>query len=217
VPLSGKEQVVSYMTVRTKLSIITLLLVFTIAYPQTSVSASGSILTFSELHSPTSDIDSANDETGESDVPLELSIEGFKTLPIMQQPRGNNNFVSSLQDYLTEFQIATNFGTVGLLAHNYLAGKYFFQILPGQEITLVYSGLRTERFVVTEIQRYQALVPESPSSDFIDLTTGKYLTVSQLFRKIYRNQPGYLVLQTCISTQQSSSWGRLFIIAEPAE
>lgn len=205
------------MTIRTKISIITLLLIFSIAYPQTPVSASGSSQILSELPNPESVFDSDSTENRESDVLLELSIDGFKSLPIVQQPRGNSNFVSSLQNYVTEFQTAANYGTVGLLAHNYLAGRHFFQILPGQEITLVYSGLRTERFVVTEIQRYQALEPESPSSDFIDLKTGKYLTTSQLFKKIYKEPSGYLILQTCISVPDSPSWGRLFILAEPVE
>ena len=206
-----------YMTFKTKISILTLLLVISIASPLSSVSASGSVLALSELRYPTSVVNPDKYEYDEADVLLKLSIESLVTLPITQQPRGNSNFVSTLKDYVTEFQVAADYGTVGLLAHNYLAGRYFFQILPGQEITLVYSGQRTERFVVTEIQEYQALVPESPSSDFIDLTTGNYLTVSQLFKNIYRNQPGYLILQTCISTQESPSWGRLFIIAEPAE
>lgn len=216
-PLSGREQVASHIAIRSKIIIITILLVFSIGFPQTPVSALGSSLTYSGLSNPTSGRDSDKKGNGKSDVPLELSIDGFKTLPIVQQPHGYSGYVSSIQDYVTDFQTAATFGTVGLLAHNYLAGRYFFQILPGQEIALVYSDQRTEKFVVTEIQQYQALEPDSPFSTFIDLATGKYLTASQLFKKIYRDQSGYLILQTCISTQQSASWGRLFVIAEPVE
>jgi hypothetical protein len=73
------------------------------------------------------------------------------------------------------------------------------------------------RFVVTEIQQYQALVPDSSSSDFIDLTTREYLNASQLFKKVYGNQSGNLILQTCIEAEQNPTWGRVFIIAEPVD
>lgn len=205
------------MKIRSKIIIITILLLFGIGYPQTPVSALGSSLPFSVLPNQTSVLDTVIKNIGVSDGPIELIINGLKTLPIVQQPDGNSGYVSPLHDYVTEFQSATNFGTVGLLAHNYLAGRYFSQITTGQEITLVYNDQKTERYVVTEIQQYQALIPDSPFSIFLDLETGKYLTSSQLFRKIYRDRSGYLILQTCISTQESPSWGRLFIIAELAE
>ena len=202
------------MTIRTKVSIITILLVLTIGTLPTPVSASGSSFSASELTTLASVIDS--DKNEQPEVLRELHIDDRITLPIVQQPRGNSAFVSPLEDYLTEYQTASKFGAVGLLAHNYLAGRYFAQIRPGQEIRLVYSDDRTEQFVVTEIHRYQALVPDSPSSDFVDLTNGEHLTASQLFMKVYGNQSGHLILQTCIESEQNPSWGRLFIIAEPA-
>ena len=202
------------MTIRTKVNIITILLVFTIGILPAPVSASGGSATSFELPTLASVIDSAKNGPP---VLHELYIDDLITLPIVQQPRGDSTFVSPLQDYLTEYQTASNFGTVGLLAHNYLAGQYFFQILPGQEIRLVYSDHRIVRFVVTEIQQYQALVPDSPSSEFIDLTTEEYLNASQLFKKVYGNQSGNLILQTCIEAEQNPTWGRLFIIAEPVD
>ena len=205
------------MSVKLRISIIIIQLVFTIRFPQTLVSAAGSLTSLFETPSPVSVFDPVRLGNTELDVPLELTIEGIKTLPIVQQPPGNSNFVSSVQENVTAFQTAASLGTVGLLAHNYMAGQYFLQILPGQEITLVYSGQRTKKFIVTEIQTYQALIPDSPSSNYVDLSTGKYLTATQLFNKVYRDQTGHLILQTCISAQQNPSWGRLFIIAEPAE
>ena len=156
-----------------------------------------------------------SDESEQSSVLHELNIDNLISLQVVQQPLGNINFVTSLPNYVTEYQTASNYGTTGLLAHNYLAGRYFFQILPGQEIELVYSDNRTDRFVVTQIQRYQALSPNSLSSDFINLDTGKYITASKLFRKIYISQTDRLVLQTCIYADQTPAWGRLFVIAEP--
>ena len=144
-----------------------------------------------------------------------LYLNDSMAFNIEQQPVGNSNFVTPLPNYVTEYQTAANYGTIGLLAHNYLAGQYFFQLLPGHEIELIYGDNRKENFVVTQIQKYQALSPNSSSSSFTDLDTGEYLTAPQLFRKMYANQTGHIVLQTCIYADQNLSWGRLFIIAEP--
>ena len=184
-----------------------------IGYLPASASASGNVFPFYELSNQESNLDSA--KTERADVLRELYIDNLITLQIVQQPVGNSNFVTQLSNSVTEYKTASDFGTVGLLAHNYLAGQYFFHISPGQEIELVYEDNRTKSFVVTDIQRYQALLPNSPSSDFTDLSTGETFTASQLFKKVYKNQTGHLVLQTCIKAQQNPSWGRLFIIAEP--
>jgi len=215
VALSGKEQVASQMTVKTRINILTILLVFAISYLPAAVSASGNSLPPSDLPTPESVMSAA--ENTQPGVLRELEINDLIKLTVVQQPHENRGFVSPVQDYVTEYQTATDFGTIGLLAHNYLAGQYFFQISAGQEIRLTDSNDRTERFVVTHIQRYQAIVPNSASSDFIDLATGEYLTASQLFRKTYGSRSGALILQTCIEAQQNQSWGRLFIIAEPVE
>jgi len=157
-----------------------------------------------------------NLENSQMDIPILLYLNDSTILQIVQQPAENNNFVTSFPNYVTEYRTASNFGTIGLLAHSELAGQHFFQVLPGQEIKLAYSDSHTEKFIVTTIHRYQALSPNSPSTDFIELTTGDQLTASQLFNKVYRNQTGNLVLQTCIHADQNPTWGRLFIIAEPA-
>jgi len=198
------------MTIKTKLSILSILLILLIGFLPVSVSASGN---------PAIDSQGLNYNLtlGDSQkiVPNALYLNDSTTLQIVQQPSGNGTFVTSFPNYVTEYRTASDFGTIGLLAHNYLAGQYFFQISTGQELELVYSNTKTQKFVVTEIKRYQALSPNSPSSDFIDLTTGDYLTALQLFNEVYRNQTGHLVLQTCIYADQNPNWGRLFIIAEP--
>ncbi len=176
------------------------------------VSASGNLALQSQFLSTDSTI---TPEEKHRNIPSALHLNNSIALQITQQPTGNSNFVTSFPNYVTEYQAAANYGTIGLLAHNYLAGQNFFQISSGQEIELVYSDNHTVRFIVTEIQRYQALSPNSPSSDFIDLVNGDYLTASQLFNKVYRDQSGHLVLQTCIYADKNPTWGRLFIIAEP--
>ena len=202
------------MTIKTKLSAFNIILIFFVSFLPTSVGASGNSI----LISPFSDSLSIKDtDTNETSILSGLHIDGLKTLQVMQQPVGNNNFVTPQLDVVTEYQTALNYGTIGLLAHNYLAGQYFFQISPGQNIELIYNDKTTVRFVVTQIQQYRALSQNSSASDFIDLDSGKFLTASQLFRKIYKNQTGHLVLQTCIYADQNPTWGRLFIIAEPVE
>lgn len=205
------------MTTRTKASLTTILLIIAISSLPIPVSASSNSFPAFELTYLSSFVDTKQNKNEQPGILRELQIEDLTPFPITQQPSGNVTFVSSLKDYVTEFQIASSYGTVGLLAHNYLAGQYFFQILPGQEVALVYSDKRTQKFTVIEIQKYQALAPESPTSDFIDLATGKVLTAYQVFKKTYGSRPGRLILQTCIYGEQNPSWGRLFIIAQPVE
>jgi hypothetical protein len=206
------------MTIKTKISIFSIFLALTVGFLPVPVNASGNLVDHSQFLNTTSTDDYDSDKSDEKEqgtVSSVLYLNDSVAFQIVQQPVGNSSFVSPFPNYVTEFRTASNYGAIGLLAHNYLAGLYFFQVLPGQEIELVDSNNRTERFVVTKIQRYQALSPNSPSSDFINLATGESLTASQLFKNIYINQTGHLVLQTCIYTDQNPSWGRLFIIAEP--
>lgn len=205
------------MTHKTKLSIISIILILVMSYLPTPVGALGSSVTISQSPNLPSIISSDENENQEPGILRELSIDNLVTLGIVRQPFGNNTFVTPVPGYVTEYQTALNYGTIGLLAHNYLAGKYFFQISPGQRITLIYSDQTTASFIVTEVQQYQALSPNSASSNFIDLNSGKFLTASQLFRKIYKEQAGDLVLQTCIYKDQNQTWGRLFIVAKPVE
>ncbi|MGD8402910.1 MAG: hypothetical protein PVJ21_04565 [Anaerolineales bacterium] len=200
------------MTVKTKLSILSTILIVMIGFLPIPVSASGNLATQSQFLS----LDTINTpEEEQTNLPVALRLDDSLAIQITQQPTGNSNFVTPFPNYVTEYQAAANYGTIGLLAHNYLAGQYFSQILLGQDIELVYGDNHIERFIVTEIQRYQALSPNSPSSDFIDLGTGDYLTASQLFNKVYRDQSDHLVLQTCIYADENPNWGRLFIVAEP--
>ena len=188
-----------------------------ISYTPISVGALGSSVTISQSPHLLFIIGSGKNENKEVGILSKISIENLVTLGIVRQPFGNSTFVTPVPGYATEYQTALNYGTIGLLAHNYLAGQYFFQISSGQKITLTYSDQTTKNFVVTQIQRYQALSPNSASSNFIELYSGKLLTASQLFRKIYKDQTGHLVLQTCIYADQNPTWGRLFIVAEPVE
>lgn len=201
------------MKIKTKISVISIILVLAIGYLTIPVGAQSISLTPLQLSN--SKAINQYGEATQSNTLSELVLDDSTTLKITTQPTGNSNFVSPLSNTLTEFQLALEYDTFGLLAHNYLAGRYFFQILPGQEIKLVYSDNRTATFKVTQIKKYQALSPNSPVSDFTDLATGEYLTASQLFRKMYGDHSGHLILQTCIYANQNPTWGRLFVVAEP--
>jgi hypothetical protein len=66
---------------------------------------------------------------------------------------------------------------------------------------------------ITKVDKYQALSPTSPYSDFLNLTTGERLSAEQVFYKYYTGNP-HLTLQTCIQQGDQGSWGRLFIVAQ---
>jgi hypothetical protein len=135
--------------------------------------------------------------------------------PVLQQPQGSPGFVSTEPEKVTQFALASQYGSTGLLAHNYLAGAAFSEITTGETLTLVYGDGRILNYKVTAVEHYQALTPTSPSSNFLPVDKpGTKLTASDLFNHIYKT-PGRLVLQTCIKANGNSSWGRLFIIAEP--
>lgn len=141
-------------------------------------------------------------------------VQGVMAYPVIQQPANNAGYVSSLNGRLTQFKMASTYGTVGLLAHNYLAGASFSQLKEGDIITLVYGNGRTSSFMVTDIQSYKAHTPTSPNSNFTDLETNDFYTAEQLFKKVYTGEY-HLTLQTCIEKDGDLSWGRLFIIAKP--
>ena len=144
-------------------------------------------------------------------------ISNTMALRVIQQPASNPGFVSSVPEVVTQFSLASQYGTTGLLAHNTAAGQYFDELYSGQKIILVYGNGDLKYFMVDQIQQFQALSPTSPYSNFTDLaSTGKPLSVENLFYQIYQSK-GNLVFQTCIERDGELSWGRLFVIAHPID
>jgi hypothetical protein len=154
--------------------------------------------------------------TGDPNTLVGVYVPGVLALPVGQQPSGNAGFVTREAKKVTQFGMANQFGTIGLLAHNDLAGAQFTGVGIDQYAILVYGDGHVEYYTIDEIQKYQALSPTSPYSDFINLdSSNERLTASQLFNRVYA--PGNrLVMQTCIDGQGNPSWGRMFIIARPA-
>ncbi|MHB1481102.1 MAG: hypothetical protein ACYCXH_02155 [Bellilinea sp.] len=147
-----------------------------------------------------------------------IFAQGLFAAPIVQQPASAPGFVSTEAEIATQFAMATQYGSIALLAHNYLLGGQFFDVDMGEVLALVYGDGHIQTYRVVEVMEYQALSPNSPYSDFVDLKdpTGQRISVTSLFYAVYA-QEGKLVLQTCIEANGEPSWGRLFIIAQPEE
>lgn len=148
-----------------------------------------------------------------SDV-AKVSVDTVFEYNVVQQPKNNPAFVSEEKGKLTQFRMAAQYGSLGLLAHNYLAGAPFEQVKVGDLVNVTYADGSVKTFQVEQTMRYQALTPTSPYSKFVDLQTNKTLTVNDVFAATY-GVKNRLVLQTCIEKNKEPSWGRLFIIAVP--
>lgn len=144
-------------------------------------------------------------------------VDGTFAYPIVQQPASNPGFVSTEDGKITQFASASRYGSIGLIAHNNLAGAGFSLLQVGDVITLVYGDGSARTYSVNQIRQFQALSPTNPYSTFIDLDNpNSILDVSTVFYDIYAAN-GRLVLQTCIAKDGIDSWGRLFVVAEPVE
>lgn len=151
---------------------------------------------------------------GDPNTVVGVYIPQTIALPVAQQPAGNAGFVTRQPELTTQFQLAEQYGTIGILAHNDLAGAQFSNIQMGHYAVVIYGDGREEYFLIEEIEKYQALSPTSTYSDFRNLENNEKMTASQLFSHIYG--PGdRLVFQTCMDAEGNPSWGRMFIIGKP--
>jgi len=159
---------------------------------------------------------SRNIQNGQKDVLRGVYAENVLALPVVQQPSGKTVYVSNNDGEVTQFGMASNFGNIGLLAHNNLAGQFFSQLKPGQEILLIYGDGHVESFIVEKVLKFQALQPNNPYSTFKNLDRDETLTAGEMFNRVYMGNH-HLTFQTCIAADGKSSWGRLFVLAVPRE
>lgn len=153
---------------------------------------------------------------GTSDRVAGVYVRSKLALRVLEQPSGQPGYVTGQAEAVSHFGLAQKYGTVGLIAHNTLAGSEFFQLREGDRIVLLRENGRRQAFTVTAIRRLQALSPWSPLSSFRDLADpGSTLSAQSLFNQVYAGAHS-LVLQTCITANGDPSWGRLFVLAEPA-
>jgi hypothetical protein len=101
-----------------------------------------------------------------------------------------------------------DFGTVGVLAHNYLEGRRFTLLNEGDLVGLGWMDGREAWYRVTEIQVWTAT---RPGDEFSTLERrGEVADSWAVYRAVY-GVPGRLVLQTCIGDKG----GFYFVIATP--
>jgi hypothetical protein len=155
--------------------------------------------------------------SGNPDQVVGVFVTGVMAQQVVRQPKSNPGYVSSQPNAVTQFSIASKYGSLGFLAHNYLSGVRFFELERNDIIFVIYGDGRTRRFRINEIRRFQALTPDSPYSDFLDLENGNaLLSAEDLFFQTY-GQSEHVIFQTCIENNGKQTWGRLFVMAEPAE
>jgi hypothetical protein len=142
-------------------------------------------------------------------------VSGVMALRVKQQPAGNAGYVSSAAGVATQFGMAADLGVTGLLAHNFAAGKNFSNLAIGNEVKVVYGDGSVKTYIVSAIYKYQALDPNNPYGDLVDLSTGVQMPVADVFNAVYGGSD-HVTFQTCIAKDGNASWGRLFIVATPA-
>lgn len=153
---------------------------------------------------------------GEENEVSGVYVPGLFALPVVQQPVGDFGFVSSIPRSLTKFQLADENHVIGLLAHNYLSGKNFFAIAEGYPVIIVHGDGTSRIYTVTGAHRFRKLDPLGGASDYIDLSTGKKLTISEVFNRFYRGEH-HVTFQTCIEREGNPFWGLLFVVAAPID
>jgi hypothetical protein len=192
-----------------KFKLISLITALVLAFgilPPSTVAAASTSLTLDEFTSVLA--------TSDSSKLVGIYVENLMAVRVVQQP--NASYVSSISGTVTQFGLANQYGSIGLLAHNYLSGSFFSELQSGDKIMLVYGDGSSKEYSVSAIKQYQALSPNDPYSKFIDLEEPETtLSSTELFKTTYTTK-GNLVLQTCISKDGNVSWGRLFVIATPA-
>jgi hypothetical protein len=151
--------------------------------------------------------------TGQDQV-TGVVAEGLFSYPVITQNKNEPISVSTARNTLTQYGMAAQFGNIGLLAHNYLAGSRFFELTTGQRVYLFFGTGRVETFIVNRVLQYEALSPQNPYSDFRPAGSDKVISAAEMFNLVYGGAY-HLTFQTCIEREGVSSWGRLFVIAEP--
>lgn len=151
---------------------------------------------------------------GDGSQRVGVYVEDLFQYPIVEQPSSDPAWITSNFGEVTEFRIVRQqTGNEGLIAHNYLAGGLFFSLQVGDIAELVLGDGSVIEFEIFAIEDYQALSPNSPTSNFLSLATGEKLSASDLFYRVYGGNMT-LTFQTCINRDNISTWGRTFIIGE---
>ena len=139
----------------------------------------------------TSITDKAIPITGNNKMPpvVILFIGNNKAIRVAQQPLNDISYVTDRDNLLTQIW-SDKLSSIGLVAHNYLAGKNFEGIKEGNQIVLVYDDETAQTFIVDNL---------------------KILPFTTEIEKVY-NKSDTLILQTCID-----EYNALIITAYPVK
>ena len=187
-------------------SILAILILATIYVPVKSVQASASPISLNKFTEALNESDSSK--------LVGVYVNNILALRVVQQV--STYSVSSLTNTATQFGLAANYGSIGLLAHNYLSGRHFSELITGTEINLIFGNGNIRTYQVEKIKKYQALSPDDLDSDFVNLDNPSgTISGDQVINETYG--AGGLILQTCLENNGNLTWGRLFIIASEVE
>jgi hypothetical protein len=153
---------------------------------------------------------------GQGDRVRGIYVARVMALRVVPQPQGDPGFISAEDGTATLFQTAALFGVTGLLAHNFLSGKEFFRLNPGQQLNVIYGDGHIRHYRVSQVDDFQRLSITDLRSNFMELSSGLEKTADQVFADFYQGGP-HLTLQTCIERNGEWSWGVRFIRADPTE
>jgi hypothetical protein len=153
-------------------------------------------------------------ENGQADVVRGAYVQNKLALNVVQQPANDAGYVSTDPANTTQFKTAASYDVIGLLAHNFIAGSLFYDLAAGDMVSIIYGDGTVKQYRIDAIQSYQALSPDDPHTDFIDLETGAPLNAYDLFARVYTGEH-HVTFQTCIERDGNGSWGRLFVTATP--
>jgi hypothetical protein len=151
---------------------------------------------------------------GQSGVVRGIYVADVLALSVVQQPAKDWTYVSSKLGDATEFQSASKNGILGLLAHNYLSGRSFYNLKPGEQVDVVYGDGAVKYYRVSNIYQYQKIDPTDLSSNLVDLSTGKIVSSGHVFEQFYDGSD-HVTLQTCLEKNGLSTWGLYFVVAQP--
>jgi hypothetical protein len=146
-------------------------------------------------------------------------IKNILALHIVQQPKHKNTDVTLIPGAVSQFRLAEEVGSIGLLGRSESVGKNFLKISKGEEVIVINGKGKTTTYKVSEILKFKAFEPDNPSSNFVQLDEdnkpikGTYINANNLFQKIYSARNNRLVLQTCFDRDE----GRIFFIAKKVE
>lgn len=151
--------------------------------------------------------------TGDPALVTGLFVPDHGGFYVVQQASGQDGMVSPAADVLTQFRRPAANGVIGLLAHNFAAGKWFDELETGDLLYLIHGDGTYDVYRLSEKMQFKAINGKSVLTDFIDLATGEVRNVDEVYNQVYAGKP-HLTLQTCIQQDKDLDWGRLFLLAE---